>query len=237
MCKFPGDVKADFLDDRPRTQGLPCDVASARRVLDPVDRNSEVLFGLIMVLTFTCTLSAGADDTEVRTLVVAAIGCNAAWGLVDGVMFVTMGLIERAHGSRNLRTIRAATPDAAREAIADSFPPFVARAFDGNDLDWLSQQIAELPDPPAPTLNRADWLGAVGVVLLVFGSTFPVVIPLMLIDDATSALRASNAVALVMLFGCGTALGRHAGIRPYRTGMAMAALGVVLVAITIALGG
>jgi hypothetical protein len=214
------------------------DPPARERVLDPVDRISEVLFGLIMVLTFTCTLSAGsADEAEVHTLVLSAIGCNAAWGLVDGVMFMTMGLIERAHGARTLRSIRAAAPEAARTAITDAFPAFVAKAFDDSDLDWLRTQLAELPDPPEAKLTRNDWLAAGGVALLVFGSTFPVVIPFAFIDDAVTALRASNIVALVMLFTCGTALGRHAGSRPYRTGLMMTALGVALVTVTIALGG
>jgi hypothetical protein len=32
------------------------------RILDPMDRISEVLFGLIMALTFTCTLGACPDS-------------------------------------------------------------------------------------------------------------------------------------------------------------------------------
>ena len=208
------------------------------RVLDPIDRISEVLFGLIMVLTFTCTLSAAsAGDEEVRALIIAALGCNAAWGLVDGVMFITMDLIDRAHGARTLQTVRASAPGAARGAITDALPPFIATAFDDRDLDWLSARVNELPEPPEPRLTKNDWLTAAGVALLVFGSTFPVVIPFMVIDDAVTALRASNAVALVMLFACGTALGRYAGRRPYRTGLIMTALGVVLVTVTIALGG
>ena len=31
--------------------------SSSKRVLEPIERISEVLFGLIMVLTFTCTFS------------------------------------------------------------------------------------------------------------------------------------------------------------------------------------
>ncbi len=214
------------------------DPSPRERLLEPVDRISEVLFGLIMVLTFTCTISAAsADDTEIHALIMAAIGCNAAWGLVDGVMFMTMGQIDRAHGVRTLRTIRSATPGTARTTITDALPPLVATAFDERDLDWLHAKIAELPDPPETKLTKHDWLVAGGVTLLVFGSTFPVVIPFMVIDDANTALRISNLVALVMLFACGTALGRHAGGRPYRTGVTMTALGVVLVTVTIALGG
>ena len=207
-------------------------------MLDPIDRISEVLFGLIMVLTFTCTLSAGtAGKEEVQSLIIAALGCNAAWGLVDGVMFITMDLIDRAHGTRTIKMVRAATPETARTTITDALPPFLATAFDDRDVDWLYAQVAELPEPPDPKLTKNDWLTAAGVALLVFGSTFPVVIPFMLIDNAVTALRASNAVALVMLFACGTALGRYAGRRPYRTGVIMTSLGVVLVSVTIALGG
>ena len=72
-----------------------------RRVLSPVDRVSEVLFGLIMALTFTCTISvAEAGREEVREVLVGALGCNIAWGLVDGVMFVVLGLVERARALR-----------------------------------------------------------------------------------------------------------------------------------------
>jgi hypothetical protein len=52
-----------------------------RRILDPMDRISEVLFGLIMALTFTSTLGVvTADNIRLRTMLVAALGCNLAWG-------------------------------------------------------------------------------------------------------------------------------------------------------------
>jgi len=42
-------------------------VISKQRALDPIERASEILFGLIMVLTFTGSLSvaeAGRDDVR-----------------------------------------------------------------------------------------------------------------------------------------------------------------------------
>jgi VIT1/CCC1 family predicted Fe2+/Mn2+ transporter len=69
----------------------------SRRILDPVDRSSEVLFGLIMALTFTGTISVTeADRAEVRSMLAAALGCNIAWGLVDAVMYVVTALVQRA---------------------------------------------------------------------------------------------------------------------------------------------
>jgi hypothetical protein len=63
--------------------------------LNPVERHGEVLFGLIMVLSFTCTLSvAEGGRTEVRTMLIAALGCNLAWGIVDAVMYLIAALAD-----------------------------------------------------------------------------------------------------------------------------------------------
>ena len=55
--------------------------------LDPVYRASEVIFGVLMAMSFIGSISVASDGREeIRTLLVAALGCNLAWGLVDGVM-------------------------------------------------------------------------------------------------------------------------------------------------------
>jgi VIT1/CCC1 family predicted Fe2+/Mn2+ transporter len=50
-------------------------------------------------------------------------------------------------------------------------------------------------------------------------------------------MRVSNAVAVIMLFAIGWSLGKHAGSPGWRPGLLMVAVGIVLVAITMALGG
>ena len=65
------------------------------RLLDPVDRIFEVLFGLIMAVTIVGSLSiATAGQNDVRTVAWAALGCNVAWGMVDGVMYVIRTMTE-----------------------------------------------------------------------------------------------------------------------------------------------
>ena len=52
-------------------------------VLDQIERVSEVIFGVLMAMTFIGALNvAEAGRNEVRTAMVAALGCNIAWGLV-----------------------------------------------------------------------------------------------------------------------------------------------------------
>jgi VIT1/CCC1 family predicted Fe2+/Mn2+ transporter len=145
----------------------------------------------------------------------------------------------RGRGALSLRRL-SQTTDAgeAHELIADALPPVVASALRPEDLETIRGRLAALPDPwKGPPLTRDDFLGAVGVFLLVFLSTFPVVIPFFLIHETVPALRVSNAVAIALLLYGGYKLGKYAGFRPWLTALALAALGILLVAITIALGG
>lgn len=215
-------------------------IASGKRLLDPVARVSEVIFGLIMALTFTCTLSvAEAGRAEVRTMVVGALGCNLAWGLVDGFMFLIASFVERARGIVTLGAVRAAPdPKEANRIILDALPPLAATAMKPEHVDELRVRISGLSGaPPRARLVKNDWLGALGTGILCFASTFPVVLPFMVVGDPAAAVRASNGVALLMLFAGGLILGRYAALRPWLMGVAMTLLGSALVAVTIALGG
>lgn len=214
-------------------------LASSKRLLEPVDRISEVLFGLIMALTFTCTLSvANAGREEVREMLVGALGCNLAWGVVDGVMFVLACLTESGQKLTALKAARMENPEHGRAILAGALPPLIVSVMAPADLEAIRQRLRSLPDPPQRVrLKRKDLLGAVAIFLLVFLSTFPVVIPFLLLDDAKPALRLSNAVAIGMLFLGGFAYAHHAGMRRWLMGLGMVFLGILLVAMTIALGG
>ena len=210
------------------------------RLLDPIARVSEILFGLIMALTFTGTLSAaGAGREDVRELLIGMLGCNLAWGLVDAVMFLMSSLTERGHDLLTLKAVRtAATPGEGHRVIAGALPPIVAPLLARDDYERVRQGLLALPDVASkPSLTRRDWLGALAVFLLVFLSTFPVVIPFLLFSNVHLALRSSNAVAIVMMFVAGYWLARHGGHHPLGTGLSVALLGVVLVGIAIVLGG
>jgi len=211
-----------------------------RRVLDPMERVSEILFGLIMVLTFTGSLSAAsAGREEVRTMLIGALGCNLAWGLVDAVMYLLNTLSERGRNLLTLRRVRqTAAPEEACRLIAEALPSQIASVLRPAELEAMRRKLQQLPEPPARLrLVREDFIGALGVFLLVFLSTFPVVIPFLVMRNAMLALRISNGIAIIMLFMTGYSMGRHAGYSPWRVGLAMVAIGLVLIGITIALGG
>ena len=213
---------------------------SSTRVLDPIDRVSEVLFGLIMVLTFTGSLSvADAGREDVREMLIGALGCNIAWGIIDGMLYLMGILAEKGRGLITLHAVRTATdPQEAQRHIAGALPPVLASILEPAELESIRQRLARLPEPPAHArLDKDDWLGAIGVFILVFLSTFPVAIPFIFMNEAGPALRVSNAIAIVMLFLLGWTFGTMTGRRPWLVGIAMVAIGAMLVAMTMALGG
>jgi hypothetical protein len=214
-------------------------IKPSKRVLDPIERVAEILFGLIMVLTFTGSLGvaeAGRDD--VRTMLIGALGCNLAWGIIDAVLYLMGCLAQRGGGIIALRAVREADARQAQRLIADALPPVVASVLEPAEIESIRQRLKQLPEPPGRArLRKDDWLGAIGVFLLVFLSMLPVAIPFMLMHDAVPALRVSNAIAIAMLFVLGDAFGRMTGRRPWAMGISMVLLGTLLVALAIALGG
>lgn len=208
-------------------------------ILDPIDRVSEVIFGLLMALTFTGSLSvATAGREDVRTMMVTALGCNLAWGLADAVMYLVRTVTERTRNRTLLAQLRTADAAAGQQLVADALPGRLADAVGPAALEGVRRRLVELPPAPARSrLGPRDFKGALGVFLLVVLATFPVVIPFLVFRETALALRVSNALSLVMLFIAGWALARHAGGSPWRGGAAMAVTGAVLIGAIIALGG
>ena len=209
-------------------------------ILNPMDRISEVLFGLIMVLTITCSFSiGGAGRSDVREMLIGALGCNLAWGMIDATMYLMSQFSEHGRNIQALRAVRAThSPERARRIIADNMPALLASVISPEQFEEMRQRLKQKPDAPSrPQLSKEDWLASFGVFLLVLAATFPVVLPFIFMKQANYALRVSNAIAIAMLFVMGYAFGRYSGHRPVAMGAAMVIACSAMVGITIALGG
>jgi VIT1/CCC1 family predicted Fe2+/Mn2+ transporter len=209
------------------------------RILDPIERVSEMIFGLLMAMTFIGAINAASDGRqEVRTMMLAALGCNLAWGLTDAVMYLVATLTERTRGRTLLARLRREDAAAGRSLIAEVLPPTLVAAAGTEGLERLRGRLAEMRDEALPPrLGGDDFKGALGVFLAVVIATFPVVVPFMLVDSLALAMRLSNGAAIGMLFIGGWALARYSGGNPWRAGAALAAIGAVLTGAIMALGG
>lgn len=216
------------------------DAETREPILDTVDRVSELCFGLFMALTFVGAVSAAtAGEDAGRKMLYTALGCNLAWGLADGVMFLVRTLTNRGRRLTLALTIKN-EPEAAAgvSALRDALPKLMKSLVADTELELIRARLAAMTTlPNRPRLVLDDYIGAVGIFLIVVLSTLPVALPFVLLKDTSTALIASRVLTLAMLFCAGIALGRHAGFGGWIAGLAMVALGVALTMAIIALGG
>ncbi|ACC74837.1 VIT1/CCC1 transporter family protein [Paraburkholderia phymatum] len=209
-------------------------------VLDTVDRVSELCFGLYMALTFVGAVSAvTAGEDAGRKMLYSALGCNLAWGLADAVMFLVRTLTNRDRRVTLAMAVqREQNPAVAVQALRDALPKALKTLVADSELEMIRARIAASPMLHTRVrLVRADFIGALGIFLIVVISTFPVALPFVVLSDVKTALIVSRVLTLVMLFGAGYALGRFSGVGSMRAGLSMTALGVLLTMAIIALGG
>jgi VIT1/CCC1 family predicted Fe2+/Mn2+ transporter len=209
-------------------------------VLDPIDRVLEILAGVIMVLTFTNILSVShACEADVLAMLIAALGCNFAWGIIDAIMYLLNSLAAHGHELDALRAVRAARdPKEAERVLADELPKGVAAVLYPGELEPLLQRLRALPEPSArPRLTGEDWLEALGIFSLVFLSTLPVILPFLFVSKPVLVLRVSNLVAIGLLFLTGYLFGQNIGRDAWQLGILMVLVGCLLTGVAIALGG
>jgi VIT1/CCC1 family predicted Fe2+/Mn2+ transporter len=209
-------------------------------VLDPIERISEVLFGLIMVLTYTCSISVASEGrAEIKQLLWSAVGCNVAWGVIDAIFYLMGIIFSRGHGLSVLKKLKTTQDkEVSRDLLKDELPLLFTAILKPEEIDSLNERLVNLESlPRKKIIASSDLRGAFLIFILVFTCTFPVALPFIFLTNTALALRISNGIALSILFSGGISVGKYAGFNPYKTGGIMIVLGIILVALTIALGG
>src|SRR4029077_6688697 len=90
------------------------------KYFSPENRLAEVICGLVMVLTFTSTTSSTFEGTTPHALLIAVLGCNIAWGIVDGVTYILGNLMLRGARARLIMAVRRTPNDSTVAAVVDS---------------------------------------------------------------------------------------------------------------------
>lgn len=216
----------------------------ASRHLDPASHMGEILFGLIMTLTFT--LAAGIVIQEegregAREMLIGILGCNLAWGIIDGVLYVLGQVFDRGRIRRiGFHMRQSASDDEARRMVAaeldETLEPMTDEPARRNLYDAIVERVRRVPAAPNP-VTRDDILGALAACWVVFACSIPAVLPFLFLDDPRFALRVSNAILIGLLFFVGWRAALHTLVRPWLAGLGFMLIGVLLVALAIPLGG
>jgi hypothetical protein len=216
----------------------------ASRHLDPASHMGEILFGLIMTLTFT--LAAGIVIQEegregAREMLIGILGCNLAWGIIDGVLYVLGQVFDRGRIRRiGFHVRQSASDDEARRMVADELDetlvPMADESSRRNLYSSIVDRVRSTPIAPNP-VRREDVMGGLAAAWLVFACSFPAVLPFLFLDDPHVALRVSNVILIALLFFVGWRAALHTLVKPWLAGLTFMLVGVLLVALAIPLGG
>ena len=213
------------------------------RYLDPASRLGEILFGLIMVLTITLTAGFVIDEGRkgVRELLLAALGCNIAWGFIDAVMYLMSCVTVRSEKAKLITAVQSA-PDTATALtlVQDGVEPELQSMLNPADAEGFNRTIMQhlyRARPIRSTLSRDDFYGALACFILVFFSCLPAALPFFILSNPGIALRISNFLLIALLFVVGRMWARYVGISPLLSGSIMVLVGLALVGVAILLGG
>ena len=103
-------------------------------------------------------------------MIIGALGCNLAWGIIDGVFYVIGCLSERGRSNTALRALRkAADAEEAQGIIAEAIPPALTSILPPLELQAMRQKLSQLPElPPYLRFTKSDLRGAFRDLLACF---------------------------------------------------------------------
>jgi hypothetical protein len=214
-----------------------------RRYLDLTDRLGEVVFGLIMALSFTLGAGLVVKEGKEATarMLLGIIGCNIAWGLIDGGMYVMSCVFDRSRKARLLLSIqKAANREDALAVVGDALDDRLSALTSPAERGRLYGQILERLENVAPErtrLRKEDIYGAMVAFWLVLLTAVPAVLPFLVFGNPFAALRVSNFLLLITLFLIGYRCAGATNNNPWVFGSILLLVGLAMVGVAMALGG
>ncbi len=212
------------------------------RHLDPSACMAELLFGVIMTLTFTLgaglVIEEGPDAT--RELLIGVIGCNIAWGVIDGLLYVFGAMYERGLAYRASVVLAKEGREAAAAKLGKHLEENYGEAISAETRsavrDELIEHLASMK-PARVKMNRDDAMGALASFILVVFTAVPAVLPFLVLDQRMLALRVSNFLLVGLIGLIGWKWASYINANRGHVAMGMTLGGLVLVQVTIMLGG
>jgi len=197
-------------------------------------------------MTLTFTLGAGVlvlqgENPDANELLLAIVGTNVAWGLIDAGLYVMTSMYDRSRKSRLISQIQKARNDqdavaVVRQELADTLESITQT----DRRERLFREIADSlkhAEPKRTRLTHDDIIGAIASFILVFLATIPAALPFMFVSDPVIALRISNLLLIAMLFFVGYRWAVATHTNRWIAGLTATVLGAIMVAIAIILEG
>ena len=205
--------------------------------------SSEPMFGVIMVVCFTSVLRAYPNLAEqiLGTILVSALFCCIAWGLVDGIFYAWEAHYELDKRKKIQEAAKTSTGAGDAEGLVEGhLGDTVVDLLEDEDRKQIYQIVnKKLPGIDLGTVSIRDDIVTVLIAFgLVVGSSIVVMVPFLVIDPVMTALVVSNVTGIVLLFFMGYWREEAKGIgKKLTTGLLTAFIALIITVVTIVLGG
>jgi len=201
------------------------------------ERLLETTWGVLILLSVTGSAQLGAGATSGQILVIG-FATATAWGLVEGVLQVVQGRVERRYSARII-TRAAESAERAEPDLTNALQNSLVQHLAPDDQARIRAAIVEAAGRATALdtrIRRRDFRGGAETFLALWGATIPSLLPFVFFPEARVALAYSQAIGVGTLFAVGAAWGRYTDQHPLRAGGLMAGLGLGLAALLQALG-
>jgi hypothetical protein len=219
--------------------------------LDPIDALFTIFFSILFALLFTLSYSVLINQGVISSsfssgygneLFVAILGAVAAWGIIDGVLYILGEGLARRERYRLLQYVQTSdSEEEAAAAIADELDFILEPITNDEQRHALYHDIRAYlsqAEPQAIGIQREDVVGAVATVLLSVVAVLPSLLPLLLLPDNTAlAIRISNVVSFIVIFAAGYSWGLHTGTNPWKLGLLLLSVCLAMVLVAMLLEG
>ena len=210
--------------------------------LTPSERLSEALYSLILVLTVISAIeiTIARDQQTPSTILFVALGASVAWGMVDAVVYVLTGLHKRNHHVRVVSRVKKWSKADAIRQIDDELEDSLIGVLEKEERDRIAEQVFATMHNARPKrqgVTKDDVLGGIASFLISFIIVLPPLMPFILNLPLDYGIRLSNVIAVAMLFIVGYVSGGLGGMNRVRWALTITVLGVIIVLVTILLGG
>ena len=218
--------------------------------LYPHERLVEILYGLVIALTITSAVRVitGGGSLDINLMVTTSLGAGLSWGIIDAMLYILVIVFQKHRYTRIAGKISSAKDEfEALATIQEDLEDSLVGTLDAEDQKSVYQFVLHAQrrkskasytrQPKSIEITREDIFGAGQVFFAMLLATLVVVVPLLLIQPPHLAVLASNIVAFVVLFVVGYTWAKHTNIRKTMFGILLVTLGVVIVGISLVLGG
>ncbi len=205
------------------------------------NRLSEWFYGVVMVAAITGLINTGfpPDAETLRYMLIAALGVNVAWGIIDGVTSMYSGLVNRAdylsianafRGDRGDPEKRGQVAKMLQGTIVENLPPEEQEKV--VDMIGAGDVVTGMKYPA----TRADWNVAIAIILIDFILIFPVVIPFIVMENVRLAVLLSHSVAIVLVALNAAIWAKYLGLNMVKSGAIIAVISWIALIFTYIIG-